>query len=341
MAEKNVKRKRMDWYKTFPRDLGTSMNYRLMTPAQRGAYRDLLDACWINFPDVSYPYNEEMIREVCNIRTQDAWDAIMPKVLARFELIDGRLYNEKLRVQVDEALEDSENARIKLAARKDREKPTFTEPDVYSSTTPVQQEYYSSARIREDKIREDKRREEEISVGDLLATMNSRTNDPELGGIEKGKPGHFHRGQYPARSAKAIFSWMAKAWSKLKGEAAYLRYPSKFPEAWEQLCDQKSADLLVPAFELWIVKHALHERVDWPLQDFMKVAQEFMACVIPLNEAKPKITKQQLVATDLLALENWCRLNPGHEIIEGKIVRTTPKEVEPDADALFGPEESA
>jgi hypothetical protein len=195
---------------------------------------------------------------------------------------------------------------------------------------------------RDDKRREEKRREDKIrteSVGDLLASMNTEASASSE--IPLGSPGHFHRSQYPGTSPKAVFSWMAKAWSRLKGEAAYLRYPSKFPQAWELICDQKSADLLVPAFELWIVKHALHERIDWPLQDFLKVAEEFMSQVIPLNESRPRITKEQMAATDLNALYAWCKQNPGQnaEVIDGKIICHPDKEEEPGPEALFGPEE--
>lgn len=334
MAKPQIKR--MDWFKWFPRDIQTSLGYRLMTPAQRGAYRDLLDVCWINFPDVSFPMDEAMICEVCNIRTKDAWDAIMPKVLERFEIHDGRIYNNKLRRQVDEALVDSENARQR---RLTGEKPTTVEPEIDCSQTGVnlQKSLQRDDKRREEKIREEENRTE--SVGDLLAAMTAEpASQPD--GLHAGQPGYFKRGQYPGTSPKAIFSWMAKAWARLKGEAAYLRYPSKFPDAWEQLCDQKSADLLVPAFELWIVKHALHERIDWPLQDFMRVAEEFMSKVIPLNEARPRITVEQMAATELNAKRAWCINNPGHAVDgAGNIVKIESKEsAEPGPEALFGEE---
>jgi uncharacterized protein YdaU (DUF1376 family) len=327
-----IQAKRMDWFKWYPRDIQTSLSYRMMTSEQRGAYRDLLDVCWINFPDVSFPMNKSMIQEVCNIRSDSAWEAIMPEVLAKFELRDGRLYNNRLRSQVDEALVDTENAKIR---RLSGNKPTTEEPEIDCSQTG---DFTTVVLQRDDKRREEKRREEEIStesVGDLLSTMNTEISASV---IPYGKPGHFRRGQYPGTSPKAIFSWMAKAWMRQKGDAAYLRYPSKYPEAWELLCDQKSADLLVPAFELWIVKHALHEKIEWPLQDFIRVAEEFMSQVIPLNEARPRITKEQLAATELNALHAHCKENPGYQVIDGKLVHTEVKEEEPGPDALFGPE---
>ena len=54
-------------------------------------------------------------------------------------------------------------------------------------------------------------------------------------------------------------------------------------------------------------------------------------------EAKKKaqaITPEQLAATDRMMLEAWCKSNPGHHIVDGKIVRDV-KEAEPGPEALF------
>jgi len=159
------------------------------------------------------------------------------------------------------------------------------------------------------------------SVGDVLDETQGST-DEILSGKKKGVPGFYQRGLYPGTSPKAIFSHIAKAWSRIRGAAAVCRYPSKYPESWEMLCDQKSGDLLVPAFELWSVKNGYN--TEWPLPEFIKVAQEYMAQVIPMKETKPALTEDVIARSNAVA-------NQRHEEL------WAPKEEksEPDASAFL------
>lgn len=136
-------------------------------------------------------------------------------------------------------------------------------------------------------------------AGDVLSSMEHENTIDEstLGALKKGDPGYFHRGQYPGTKAKVIFGYISKVWTRFKGEAAFARYPSKYPESWEELCG-KSGDLIVPAFELWCVEHGVHTNTQWPTADFVKVAEKFMAKVLPLNVIQPEVTPEQIDAAD-------------------------------------------
>lgn len=319
MAKTQIKR--MDWFKWFPRDIQSSLNYRMLSPTQRGAYRDMLDHCWINFEKgcgikvdsewLSNAWNENgwvktgtqeiepMISEMVKISDEEVWAKVMPAVFKMFRVQDGLLVNEKLLEQVNETLE------VTLAAQQRRLGSTPVEPEPNPSGHSSDPSSGTGLRqVDKKQIREETETETEntaVTVGQVFdQTLAESTEGAKNGGRRRGVPGYFQRGQYPGTSPKAIFSHISKAWSRIRGESAVCRYPSKYPENWELLCDAKSGDLLVPAFELWAVKEGFN--TEWPLTEFIKVAQKYMEQVIPLKEAKPKVTPQVVEASRVAAL---------------------------------------
>ena len=155
----------------------------------------------------------------------------------------------------------------------------------------------------------------------------------DINGRKRGEPGYFERGQYPGTDPKKIFKYLQIKWCEIKGEAAHARYPSKYPEPWKELCDSKQADLIVPAFELWCQKHGRYMTTAWPVSEFLRCAEEFMALVMPLNEAVPKTTQSEIDAA-------YARAKKGHEDTWGSATETTavtePKvQVEPDPASMF------
>jgi len=137
----------------------------------------------------------------------------------------------------------------------------------------------------------------EFSVGDVLEETLAEAGST----ADKGKPCDlrftYRRGLYPGTDPKKIFAHIARAWTRVRGEAAVCRYPSKYPENWERLCDSHSGDILVPAFELWATKHGYD--TDMPITEFIKVAGEYMKLIVPLKDVKPKTTVEDVkVAAD-------------------------------------------
>lgn len=186
-----------------------------------------------------------------------------------------------------------------------------------------------------------------------MSEMDADRTTPNPGGLKEGDPGYFRRMQYPGTSMKNVWQHCERAWIRArKSDAAVCRFPTKHPAAktfvFEDLCANHSADLIVPAFELWIQKEGQFIETQWPLSEFLKGSnpQDFMAMVMPLNEAKQKITADQTAATNLHALEAWCLQNPSQhaKVIDGKIVchplQKEDLESKPEAEALFGPEEN-
>ena len=54
------------------------------------------------------------------------------------------------------------------------------------------------------------------------------------------------------RKPREVLRECAKVWEETIGPAApLLRYPDKFPEHWENLCEQKGSGLIVAVFRVW------------------------------------------------------------------------------------------
>lgn len=169
-------------------------------------------------------------------------------------------------------------------------------------------------------------------VGYELERVQADSRPKEFGvdlcGRRRGEPGYFERGQYPGTDPKKIFKFMQVKWCDVKGESAHARYPDKYPGPWIDLCGSKSSDLIVPAFELWCHKQGRHMSTAWPVSEFLRVAEEFMSQVIPLNTAQPKLTKEIIDETYKVAAQQhsdfWTPDKPATEQVS-----------EPGADALF------
>lgn len=350
---------RLDWYAWYPKDIQSSRTYQRMSAAQRGAYRDMLDECWINFdkgcgikPDKEWlalawgilgPEDdgevgsigwrtdglkafERLISQIANVSRSD-WAETMPDVIRMFRVVEGHLVNDRLLLELDHALEGSTNSKIRRLG-----KPKTDEPKPDSSLTPVPLQSNSSATKREQNNTIENKTEQQstapsasVLAGQVLDELHSEDNTAEnTSGRKKGQPGFYQRGQYPGTSPKAVFSHIAKAWARIRGAAAVCRYPSKYPESWEMLVDQKSSDLLVPAFELWASREGYN--TEWPLTDFIKVAQKYMAEISPLNETKPKLSKEVIAASYEIARQQ-------HNAAWGD--GTKPADAEPDGNAFL------
>lgn len=190
-----------------------------------------------------------------------------------------------------------------------------------------------NANRTEQYITEQDRTAQRGSIHEAFDEMDAENSGivENQGGRQKGAPGFYARGQYPGTSAKAIWKHAANAWSRIRGDGAVCRYPTKHPsaktDAWEDLCDTKSGDLIIPAFELWIMKHGQHMETQYPLGEFLKGTNvsEFLSQVSPLNQVKPKLSAETIAATNEIARQQ-------HAAAWGT---GTPVEVEPDASAFL------
>lgn len=225
----------------------------------------------------------------------------------------------------------SETATVSASARYEpdpRTKPLHSTNAVCErSVNAVQSDSERTANRTEHNItKQDSTKQQ--SVGDVFDEV-AGTTPPATGedhnGRKKGWPGYYERGQYPGTDPKKVFRHMQKVWSDVKGEAAHIRYPSKFPETWEGLCDDKSADLIVPAFELWCEKQGRYMNTAWPVSEFLKESTEYMALIKPLTGARPKMTPEISAATDVLAAKRRAEFFDVPATVE----------VEPDANAFL------
>lgn len=278
MATKE-KVKRMDWYKWFPRDVLTSIAYKKLTLEQQGAYRNILDHLWMEFPTVDAPVDDETVLRLMSLAPDlRTWNRIKPAVLSMFTVENGRLFHPKMVEQRDETVDIIELS-VANAKKQGRIEP---EPQLNRSSP-----YGSTVAPPIDNNREDKTiiDNSKTTLGDLLSEHADR--DVELGALAKGTPGYFERGQYPGTAPKKIFEHIQGAWRRVRGAAAVARYPSKYPESWEELCTS-GGDLLVPAFELWATEEGRYITNQYPTAQFVKDAQRYMERIIPLNALGPK-----------------------------------------------------
>lgn len=146
-------------------------------------------------------------------------------------------------------------------------------------------------------------------------------------GRRKGDTGYFERGQYYGTSPKDVHKQIATAWRKLKeSDGAYAEYPSKFPERWERLCDTLSVDIIVPAFELWFQHEGQYSNsCRFPADEFAKVVSKYSEMIIPTKAARPKMTAEISVASDVLAAKRRAEFFDVPATVE----------VEPDASAFL------
>lgn len=137
-----------------------------------------------------------------------------------------------------------------------------------------------------------------VSMTGLLDDCdNQNTSAQDHNGRIKGQIGYYKKNQYPGTNPKKIHKYIQQVWDRIKGEAAIAAYPSLFPESWERLCDTKSADLIIPAFELWCEAEGKFTKTRCPVADFIKRCEFYMSQIIPMKDAVPKITAQQILDT--------------------------------------------
>jgi uncharacterized protein YdaU (DUF1376 family) len=293
---------RMDWFACYPSDFVNSPTVIRMSPTARGAYVFILFHCWLNaLKGCSVPDDDEYLMHITKCSKKE-WFRVKDIVLSRFVKRDGQLYNERLLEELAIAMKITQTRSDAAGERWQRE------PNANAFQKDVQSESTSTApalRLDDSTASDPTQSQSTESVGDVLATMEYPETD-EPGALKPGEPGYFRRGQYPGTKPKVVFAHIAKAWSRIRGEAAYCRYPGKYPEAWEMLCQTKSGDLIIPAFELWAVKYGA--RTQWPVPEFIKVAEEFMTQVIPLNSLRPTLTQEIVDRTNEQALEAHIRV---------------------------------
>src|SRR6266700_5516450 len=103
--------KRMDWYKWFPRDILSSIPYKCLTVEQQGAYRNILDHLWMEFPEVSVSATDDHgLRMMALVPTKKVWDKIKGPVLAMFDIENGLLFHRRMIEQRDETVNTIELA---------------------------------------------------------------------------------------------------------------------------------------------------------------------------------------------------------------------------------------
>jgi uncharacterized protein YdaU (DUF1376 family) len=295
---------RLDWFAFYPSDFVNSPDVVCMSATARGCYISILAHCWMNASNgCKVPCDDTYLRTITNCSARE-WSKVKQEVLRKFKVDDKNcIFNDRLTTEFDQVCKMSEENRKAAQSKWEPEPvsnqrtegPTAVRP--LSDRTAVVERKLSYNNTIDDSTVHDNTEHNSTTekAGDVLSSMeNEHIDETNLGALKKGEPGYFHRGQYPGTKPKAIFAYIANVWSRFKGEAAFARYPSKYPESFEDLCGAKSGDLIVPAFELWCDAEGKHLSTQWPTADFVKVAEKYMAKVIPLNLSKPAVTEDMI-----------------------------------------------
>lgn len=142
----------------------------------------------------------------------------------------------------------------------------------------------SEKQYREDVATESRPNRDRVMLGlDRIGLDMNRSESISADDI----PGRFVAGMYPNKNPKKLHKSIVEIWQKHRGPSAVARYPSRFPERWNELCENHSGDIIVPAFELWTVEEGMFIETDYPVTNFLKSASAYMERVVP------KITKQK------------------------------------------------
>lgn len=294
----------------------TSETIKLMDNEEIGQYVLLMCESILLGKECSLPDDLQYLARACRTSLRKLSESVVaeyPVVLTEFgpRRRNRKLYEEWLRISGK-----SEKARESVGNRKER-------PVRNNSTSSIESVTNENERLTNDSQsfngRQSNRTEEHntiqnrteqsASISSAMSEFEKErsVDDVNEAGRKRGEPGYFQRGQYPGTSPKAIWKHAAMAWSRLRGDGAHCRFPTKHPQAktdaWEDLCGTKSGDLIIPAFELWIVKHGQFIETQYPLGEFLKGnnVSEFLTQVSPLNCVRPKLTAQVIAATNELA----------------------------------------
>lgn len=273
-----------------------------LTDSELGQWLRLICKAWLVAKECTLPIEEKLLRSFIQSRN------VSPRVLESFPVVrtefgDRRRntiqYAEWLKlVDKSESSREAAADRWRPSKRLNSDESTNQGCGRIADAQPTQNE--RNANRTEQNITEHNKTSLS-SVGSVLDEVQDQTPETDSC-LKPGQPGYFKRHQYPGTSPKAVHKHFERAWIKVKGMAAVCRYPAKYPEEWERLCENHSADLMVPAFELWIQDHGQYIETQWPIPEFTKVAEDYMARVTPLNAAKSKITPEIIASTNAAAV---------------------------------------
>ena len=311
-----------------------SPDVEAMTATEVGQYVLLLCKSWANGDDCRLPNDTKYLSKIARATKRSPLSGL---VLSKFEIVwveigqqtepervtpDGKRETSKLRNKVLfegwlEAKKRSEVAEAKARKRWELEHPNESHGSAVAlpgqstgnaQSKPTQTIHPSNQPSQPGG--QDGQTDSQQTVGEVMDEVTSTVaQEPIVLGaavstIPKGQPGHYHRGQYPGTSPKAVFSHLSAAWIRAKGMSAVARYPKKYPESWQQLCDHRSADIIIPAFELWCLDEGKYSNTQFPSTEFCRFAQKYMDMVLPLNTAvRPPSRTEDQIASDTAAFQ--------------------------------------
>lgn len=241
MAKNKASRK--DWFKLWARDIVTSLDWQKMSLEERGAYCSLLFQSWIEWPDVSLPSDKRTIRVVCNADAGRKFDRILQTVLQKFETVDGRIFNSKLRKQRDEIIEESEVkalAGAKGGVAKGKQNGSTCLPDA------KQMGSHKEVEVEREK------------EGELETVSPSIVPEEDV-------------------QVNTAIKRLSAIWQEIKGKGAHLPKPDdryRTLSRFKQFCEQNDK-LLPDAFRAWAIAEG-DGRDPYPLNKFVNVAADYL-----------------------------------------------------------------
>lgn len=206
-------------FQFYPRDWLADAAVIAMPCAARGAYINLLAACWI---EGSLPVDPVALRRIAGAEIEE-WKAIAESVLSRFSVSDGRLRHGRL-----EAERQKQRQFSKLqVSRRGHGSTTGSPPNDNRKTTGLQPDDYSSSSSSSASSREEE--EEEASPQPLAA-------------VPKRKP--------PNDAARFI-KWFAWGFRQFRGAAYLPKWGKEAPMVAELLKAYGMPRLKQMAMFLW------------------------------------------------------------------------------------------
>lgn len=116
--------------------------------------------------------------------------------------------------------------------------------------------------------------------------LDSDRSGKDAAAVSENRDQDYKTGLYMGTNPKKLHKSLVEVWQAVKGPQAIARYPSRYPAKWEETCENISAELIMPAFELWAKEEGLYSNTEYPVMDFVKVASKYIERILPTKKAE-------------------------------------------------------
>lgn len=177
----------------------------------------------------------------------------------------------------------------------DSQKGRYKQGKAQLFTTSIQtpEDIQSTSRVDQEDIKLglDRLGKDRIAIGERQSVAEDLINPEPT----------YREGAYPGKSPKILHNYIVEAWQRVKGLSAIARYPSRYPQKWEEHCQNHSGDLIIPAFELWAREEGIYSQNEYPVTGYLQNAAKYLEMILPTKKPKKPKKKPEDLTPELEA----------------------------------------